>query len=493
MATNIWDDAAGVTFNDVQAGRLKKPGAPVAPTAGKVTTTVAVPPPVTPLQQQLNTAMAQPGTPKAIASTTINEGSGITAAPRSPAPVPAMPVPPGIAANTSANPNPAAAYGTIADVPRPANQVQVPVGGSKPAPVVEEKPTPAALDPFAYRGGYPADAPKGPSNGPDSRALDPVPPDAAQADPKNFGPQNTFGQGSDPTKNIPGMTFMTGAEPGKAPEPFVKPGFDKNGVVTADSAAAAMGNPMARSGGIAGSYDGKGVNDILARENKARGEMIDAQIKAQGGNGIAVLPDRTGDANEQLQAMKLSPAEYLAYTQGKARQEAAVNESDARNTIAMRGQDLHAQTESARLAGNPIDNQIKQNQITAGTMANATTKQLADLHAAYGAEKDPVKRKALAESIRVMSGKDAASKYLVVPGGEYTDPENPLVKMKAPSKVLDTSTGQFTDAPMGGNANQPPAVDKKTGKPAAPKVGDVVQGHKYLGGNPADPKSWEKA
>ena len=46
---------------------------------------------------------------------------------------------------------------------------------------------------------------------------------------------------------------------------------------------------MSRSGGIAGSYDGKGVNDILARENKARGEMIDSMVRASGGNGGATI------------------------------------------------------------------------------------------------------------------------------------------------------------------------------------------------------------
>lgn len=48
---------------------------------------------------------------------------------------------------------------------------------------------------------------------------------------------------------------------------------------------------MRRSGGIAGSIDMAGVNGIMARENQARGEMIDMSIRANGGNGIGILGD----------------------------------------------------------------------------------------------------------------------------------------------------------------------------------------------------------
>lgn len=70
-----------------------------------------------------------------------------------------------------------------------------------------------------------------------------------------------------------------------------KPGRDASGIITADSAQAAVGNGMQRSGGVFGTIDMKGVNDIMARENKARGEMIDLSIAANGGNGVAILGD----------------------------------------------------------------------------------------------------------------------------------------------------------------------------------------------------------
>jgi hypothetical protein len=68
-------------------------------------------------------------------------------------------------------------------------------------------------------------------------------------------------------------------------------GRNEDGVITAESAKGILGEPMRRSGGIAGSIDMAGVNGIMARENQARGEMIDMSIRANGGNGIGILGD----------------------------------------------------------------------------------------------------------------------------------------------------------------------------------------------------------
>lgn len=213
-----------------------------------------------------------------------------------------------------------------------------------------------------------------------------------------------------PGKPNPDMGFIAGPAPGIAPDPVTKPGRNAAGIITDDTAKSALGADMQRSGGIFGNYDGKGVNDILARENKARGEMIDLMIKAQGGNGIAVLPDRTNEDNERLQAMKLSPQEYLAYMQAKGRQEAFVNEADARNGIAMRGQELHAKTEAARLAGNPFTNALNAERIAGQQLSNEKAKRLGDLQQQLGGESDPAKRAVIAGQIRELTGRtDKAS------------------------------------------------------------------------------------
>lgn len=71
-----------------------------------------------------------------------------------------------------------------------------------------------------------------------------------------------------------------------------KPGRDTSGIITAESAQAAAGVDMQRSGGISGDIDMAGVNDILARENKIRGEMQDmkdAGNRLNSGTGVAIL------------------------------------------------------------------------------------------------------------------------------------------------------------------------------------------------------------
>lgn len=176
---------------------------------------------------------------------------------------------------------------------------------------VQAEPMPAALDPFAFRGGYPANAPAGPRNGPNSTALNPTrqgiaAPSQISTVPVLPGATRGISQ-LNPGERLSAALGAVDQGVDAVGKPEVKQaivdhgvshnngiatmptGRNDQGVITAESAQSAMGNPMTRSGGIAGSYDGKGVNDILARENAARGELIDASIRANGGNGVGIL------------------------------------------------------------------------------------------------------------------------------------------------------------------------------------------------------------
>lgn len=127
-----------------------------------------------------------------------------------------------------------------------------------------------------------------------------------------------------------------------------KPGRDSSGTITAESAQSAMGNDMQRSGGISGGIDMNGVNDNLARENKARGELIDLSIAANGGNGIAVLSDGGIEAANAEKTARWRQDELLSQSR-RGNQSAvaaaihanATGDSEARrNEVAIRGQDL---------------------------------------------------------------------------------------------------------------------------------------------------------
>lgn len=134
---------------------------------------------------------------------------------------------------------------------------------------------------------------------------------------------------------------------GVSPLPSASPGLDTSGTITAESAKAAVGNDMQRSGGVFGSIDMKGANEIMSRENKARGEMIDLSIAANGGNGIAVLNDPNEAANAEKTARwrqddlidKASRGNQGAVA--SAIQAGVQAQTDAnRSAVAMRGQDI---------------------------------------------------------------------------------------------------------------------------------------------------------
>ena len=156
--------------------------------------------------------------------------------------------------------------------------------------------------------------------------------------------------------------------------PRFGPGRDASGVITADSAKAAYGNDMQRSGGVFGTMDMAGVNGILERENKARGEMIDLSIKANGGNGVASLPDYTAAENVEKtnrwalddmvgrmksagtrteraalgQAMNTMIAGQNQMAVEEQRQQGLSNSELARQGLTMRGQDLALQRAQER-------------------------------------------------------------------------------------------------------------------------------------------------
>lgn len=127
-----------------------------------------------------------------------------------------------------------------------------------------------------------------------------------------------------------------------------KPGRDASGIITADSAQAAMGAGMQRSGGNSGTIDMNGVNDIMARENKARGEMIDLSIAANGGNGVAILGDGGVEAANAEKSARWRQDDLLSQSsRGNQNAVAAAIHANAtgdaearRNEIAIRGQDL---------------------------------------------------------------------------------------------------------------------------------------------------------
>lgn len=147
----------------------------------------------------------------------------------------------------------------------------------------------------------------------------------------------------------PDTGFITGPSPGAMPKPIAGAGRDESGVITAESAPRAMGNDMQRSGGVYGGIDMAGANAVMARENKARGEMIDLSIKANGGNGIAVMSDSQGRADAEWNAgvdarSAVSDMKNALRQAGTRTERAALGQALStmmNNQVQQRGQDMN--------------------------------------------------------------------------------------------------------------------------------------------------------
>lgn len=281
------------------------------------------------------------------------------------------------------------------------------------------------LDPFAFRGGKEFGA-AGPVNGPSSTALGPsagitVIPGQSSMRSAASGVSTDRVNTAIAAPPTLGGAPLARSEPAGALSPAnpaangitvdpskPKVGRDANGIITADSAKAALAEPMQRSGGIFGTYDGKGVNDILARENKARGEMIDSMIAANGGNGIAVLPENNGptiDHNPLSEGLDMIRRGIGNRTQAGLAQKLI----DA--GVAMRGQDQREGLARDGILGNrprlanPLVDELTKEKTVGAQLRNERTGRLNDLQQQLIDETDPEKQAAISGQIRAITGK----------------------------------------------------------------------------------------
>jgi hypothetical protein len=129
-------------------------------------------------------------------------------------------------------------------------------------------------------------------------------------------------------------------------------------------------------------------------------------------------------------------------------------------------------------ASNSLDQQRTAADIEARGFQTRSAQRMEKLYQQYDAAK-PEERGAIAEQIRMLTGKEAPNRFTVVPGGQEYDPQAMSVVTR-PSRVLNNQTGQFMDQ------------STASATPSAPQIGSVRAGYKFKGGNPADQKNWEK-
>ncbi|MER2540008.1 MAG: hypothetical protein ABTQ26_12275 [Azonexus sp.] len=179
-------------------------------------------------------------------------------------------------------------------------------------------------------------------------------------------------------------------------------------------------------------------NESMAKTNAMRQAMIDSQVGNGTGQPVS-WQDQHGNADPEKQRIADSnallnkwdkqyqngqmvaemgrnpkAANAIAALVGAAGHDetnlAAQNNNaaiaDGREATARRGQDITAQTQSAQIAGNPLDNLLKQTQVQGGQQAVDKAKQHNDAVSAISAETDPNKRKTMIENLLAAQGKN---------------------------------------------------------------------------------------
>lgn len=427
----------------------------------------------------------------------------------SPRPVPVMPTPPGIAKSMSGGAGQQPAPATIADIRQPNNQaqpmrnqpvmnaVEPPAAAPAPAQTVDDgaggvyTPGGGAIGPDKQGGGIvsgianffrdsaqaartgvhyddvkagrlAADS-AGTSNassGATPNTIADVTPAAGQ---HSYRPGSAMANALNETDNFPQSRPGDPIAPPQTPQ---KPGRNSDGVITAETAKDAYGADMQRSGGVFGTMDMKGVNDIMARENQARGEMIDSMIKANGGNGIAVMPDSQGRADAEWKAKvdsrgAISDLQSSLRRAGTRTERAAIGQAlntmlagqnqlateslrgenqqiaeQGRNAVAMRGQDMTAKNEANKLS---IDAPYRMAQTAGLEQQTRSATAIADLQQkAMSGDAKAI------ETLRALNGKtnQATDRFMAVQGGEEIGPDG-MTRIKRPSAVFDAQSGQF--------------------------------------------------
>lgn len=233
------------------------------------------------------------------------------------------------------------------------------------------------------------------------------------------------------TGSQPQVTAITAQAPGQVSGQTASQQQPQLGMLPA-----AQGTPM----------DMKGVNAIMAGENRTRGDMIDSMIKANGGNGVAILPDTQGKADAEWNARidsrgivsDLQSAMRGAGTRteraaiGQALSQALAGQNQlatetlrgqnqqvsehGRNAVTMRGQDIAATNDANKLALDQrrlsIDAPYRQAQTAGQELTNLSAAAMAELQQRVRAG-DPT----AIETLRALNGKDRVTAH-VVGGGQ---------------------------------------------------------------------------
>lgn len=128
--------------------------------------------------------------------------------------------------------------------------------------------------------------------------------------------------------------------------------------------------------------------------------------------------------------------------------------------VAVRGQDVEAQTRAAQIAGNPVENELTKTKTEIGRQELTKGQEHEKLVADIRKETDPAKRQSMIDSLLALQGKNPLSdRYVKVDGGEEIGPDG-MTKIRRPSGVFDSVTQKFIP---GSSIEQPTIASPASG------------------------------
>ena len=229
------------------------------------------------------------------------------------------------------------------------------------------------------------------------------------------------------------------------------------------------------------------INQSLARQGQQ--PIGGAQMQGGGGTRFNVIRDTSRDdaLRRKLVSAATTPhrgAQNGQLTRGQIdaiRGLMSDERSDQtkRDTTAQSNQTT-LQAEAMRQGGQQARNQLDERKFAAEQAALGYQTRAADrLEKAYErfeAAETPEDRGAAAELIRTLSGKEQAPRFAVAAGGQGFNADGTPYTL--PAQVYNQQTGEF--------------VNPQQQQLNAPQKGEVRNGYRFIGGDPASQKSWEK-
>ena len=251
------------------------------------------------------------------------------------------------------------------------------------------------------------------------------------------------------------------------------------------------------------SFQPSGISTPRSAQNEAAVKaMFDRTAEFGAGAGfqpgatsprVTVVPDSSRENATRNRLVKAASTPYAGAQNGQLtanqiRTLADLQQSDDRNAVSMA---TNSENNAARLAETAMREQgqnarseraaslderrVAGEEEERGSSTRAQQR-IERLYEQYDKAK-PDDRAAIAEKIRVLSGKDQPARYAVAQGGQEIDPATGQLVTR-PAMVFNQQTGEI--------------VQQQGASSQAPRAGEVRGGYRFKGGNPADQNNWEK-